>query len=357
MHTWCGEHPILEEDFLRTATDAVIPWERLSGRTLLVTGATGLIGSLLVKTLLYRADRFGTDVSIVAQVRSRARAERIFAGQRSFWGNRLFFLEADVTAPYADDFSADYIIHAASSTASRDFVEKPVDVIATALQGTRNILELAKHSRPQSVVYLSSMEVYGRLPHELVTEQDSGRLDPMAVRSSYPQSKRMAESMCAAYASQYGVRVSTARLTQTFGAGVRPDDNRVFAQFARSAMQKKDIVLCTTGQTKRDYLYTADAVRGLLSILLLAKGGEAYNISNPESYITIYDMARLCLKFGATAVRCELNEQEARKYNEEVHIRLDNSRLNALNRFDRVPLEEMFQRMITVLNEEHPSAS
>lgn len=350
MGTWCGEHPVLEDDFLRTSSDSVIPWERLNGRTLLVTGATGLIGSLLVKTLLYRADCFGTDVGVIAQVRSRARAERIFAGQKTFWGNRLVFLESDITLPYGNAFSADFIIHTASSTASRDFIEKPVDVIETTLGGTRNVLELAKRSNSESVVYLSSMEVYGKLSHELVTEKDSGRLDPMAIRSSYPQSKRMAENMCAAYASQYGVHVSTARLTQTFGAGVRPEDNRVFAQFARSAMQKKDIILCTTGQTKRDYLYTADAVRGILSILLLGKRGEAYNISNPESYITIYDMAKLCLSFGATAVRCELNEQEARKYNEELHICLDNSKLKALNNFKRIPLEEMFRRMITVLD-------
>lgn len=350
MSTWCGEHPILEEDFLRTAADSVIPWERLNGCTLLVTGATGLIGSLLVKTLLYRIDRFDTEMTVIAQVRSQAKAEKIFAGQKQFWGNRLVFLESDVTVPYEADFNVDYIVHAASSTASRDFVEKPVEVIRTTLEGTRNILELAKRSRSKSALYLSSMEVYGKLSHELVTEKDSGRLDPMAIRSSYPQSKRMAEAMCAAYAAQYGVHVSTARLTQTFGAGVRPDDSRVFAQFARSAMQKKDIILYTTGQTKRDYLYTADAVRGLLSILLLGKSGEAYNISNPESYITIYDMASLCRNFGAGEVRCELNEQEARKYNEELHIRLDNSKLNALNNFKRVSLEEMFRRMITVLD-------
>ncbi len=350
MNSWCGEHAIFEEDFLRTAADRVIPWDRLDGRTILVTGATGLIGSLLVKTLLYRADRFGTDLKVIAQVRSRSKAEQVFSGQKPFWGGRLVFLEADVLAPYSDDVHADFIVHAASSTASKDFVERPVDVIETTLQGTRNILELARKCEALSTVYLSSMEVYGKLPHELVKEKDSGWLDPLAVRSSYPQSKRMAESLCAAYAAQYGVHVSTARLTQTFGAGVHPSDNRVFAQFARSAMQKKDIVLFTTGQTKRDYLYTADAVRAILSILLLGERGEAYNISNPASYITIYDMALLCRDFGAGEVRCEINEQEARKYTEELHISLDNSKLDALNKFERVDLKEMYERMIAILN-------
>jgi len=352
MKSWCGEHPILEEDFLRTASDAIIPWSRLDGCSVLITGATGLIGSLLVKTLLYRADRFGTDVNVIAQVRSLPKAEHVFAGQKAFWGSRLTFLEADVLQPYGEDVKADFIIHTASSTVSKDFVEKPVDVIETTLQGTRNILELARRCATQSTVYLSSMEVYGKLPHERVTEKDSGYLNPLAIRSSYPQSKRMAECLCAAYAAQHGVHVSTARLTQTFGAGVQPTDNRVFAQFARSAMQKKDIVLFTTGQTKRDYLYTADAVRGILSILLLGKPGEAYNISNPASYITIYDMALLCREFGAQDVRCELNEQEARKYNEELHICLDNSKLDELNPFERVGLKEMYKRMIAVISGE-----
>lgn len=351
MATWCDEHAILGEDFHRTASDSVIPWDRLEGRTILVTGATGLIGSLLVKTLLYRADRFGTDLTVIAQVRSRSKAEQVFSRQKDFWGGRLVFLEADVLTPYAKDVRADFIVHAASSTASKDFVERPVDVIETTLQGTRNILELARRSEAQSTVYLSSMEVYGKLPHELVKEKDSGWLDPLAVRSSYPQSKRMAEGLCAAYAIQYGVHVSTARLTLTFGAGVQPSDNRVFAQFARSAMQKKDIVLFTTGQTKRDYLYTADAVRAILSILLLGGRGEAYNISNPATYITIYDMAHMCRKFGVTNVRCEINEQEARKYNTELHICLDNSKLDGLNKFKRVELEEMYRRMMATMTE------
>ena len=352
MNSWCGEHPLIEEDLLRTSSDAVIPWSRLEGRTVLVTGATGLIGSLLVKTLLFRADRFGTDVTVVAQVRNRTKAEQVFAGQKEFWNGRLLFLEADVLTAYPACFQADFIVHTASTTASRDFVEKPVEVIETTLQGTRNVLELARRCASQSTVYLSSMEVYGKLPHERVTEKDSGYLNPLAVRSSYPQSKRMAESLCAAYAAQYGVHVSTARLTPTFGAGVQPGDNRVFAQFARSAMQKKDIVLFTTGQTKRDYLYTADAVRGILSILLLGHAGEAYNISTPASYITIYDMAQLCRRFGAGEVRCELNEQEARKYNEELHIYLDNSKLDALNPFERVGLVEMYERMIATMQTE-----
>ena len=188
--------------------------------------------------------------------------------------------------------NVDYIIHGASITASRDFVEKPVETITTAIDGTRNLLELARQKNVKGMVYMSSMEVYGTpYDEQPLTEERMGYLNPLAVRSSYSESKQMVENLCVAYASEYGIPVKIVRLTQTFGPGVAGDDGRVFAEFARCAVMGKDIRLQTEGLTKRMYLYTADAVTALLTVLTKGEDGQAYNAANVNSYFYIREMA------------------------------------------------------------------
>ena len=350
QNTWCGEHPVLVEDLSSIVSDAVIPWGNLSGKRILVTGSTGLIGATLVKTLLYRADKYGEDIAVLACALSLSEAETVFSRQRAFIGKTLFFVENDVRNPMPEELQADFIIHAASPTASAYFTEKPVDTIVTAVEGTRNLLEFARGCNARGMVFLSSMEVYGKLDHELAAESDSGYLDPLLIRNSYPQGKRLAESLCAAYAAQYGIPVKICRLTQTFGPGASPTDNRVFMQFARAVKQGRDIVLHTSGGTTRDYLYTADAARGILSVLLLGEPGTAYNLSNQESNISILDMARLCASLNPEHVHVvfDCSRENQKHYLSEIHISLDGARLAALNSFPKVPLREMFERMLAV---------
>ena len=262
-------------------------------------------------------------------------------------GGILSFVCADVNEPLSVGEKVDYIVHAASVTSSQDFVSKPVDTILTTFRGTWNVLELARQVGSQSVVFLSSLEVYGNLGHECARESDNGALDILSVRNSYPQSKRTAESLCVSYYSQYGVNAKIVRLTQTFGPGVDKNDGRVFAQFARAVIEGKDIVLLSKGGTCRDYLYTADAVRGILSVLLLGKGGEAYNLSNPDSYISILDMANMCKDIsGRIDVRFDVDEEAAKKYLGEIKITLNNDAINALNNFERRSVRDAFIRMI-----------
>lgn len=348
---WKQEHPLVLNDLQGIAADAVIPWAQLADSRILVTGATGLIGTLLVKALLYYADSREISYTVVALTRSREKGRSCFAAFAPHIQQGLLEIaEGDVQQPLPETLVADYILHAASVTASAEMVSNPVGTIMTTLDGTRHILELARRSNSRSCLFLSSMEVYGRLENEWVQESDSGYLNLATVRNCYPLSKRLAENLCVAYHSQHGVHVKTARLTLTFGPGIPKSDNRVFAQFARSVLEGKDIVMHTAGTTKRDYLYTADAVRALLTILLLGADAEAYNVSDPDSYVTIRELAEITQSFNpAVQVIIHADPEQAKKYAGEVHINLDNTKLNALNPFPRTHVREMVERLLAYM--------
>jgi nucleoside-diphosphate-sugar epimerase len=196
------------------------------------------------------------------------------------------------------------------------------------------------------------MEVYGAPTDDRrVSESDFTGFDPMAPRSSYPESKRMAESMCAAFAAEHGVPVKVVRLTQTFGPGVAPGDERVFAQFSRSAVAGRDIVLHTDGTTRRSYLYTADAVTAILAVLLRGADGVAYNAANENTYCSVREMAELVARTCAptpVGVRVEADDAGRRGYAPTLTMDLDTSRLQALGWRPTVDLAEMYRRMLAV---------
>lgn len=305
------------------------------GKTILVTGATGLIGKLCVKSLL----NSGYNTQVIALVRDEAKAKNIFGESK-----RLTYLVQDINQRINTTRRVDYIIHAASTTSSKDFVEKPVETIYTAINGSRNVLEFAKNKRLEGMVYLSSLEIYGVNEKENIKEEDYGYIDILNPRSSYSESKKMVETMCISYGTEYGVPVKIARLAQTFGAGVSISDNRVFAQFAKAIINKENIVLHTKGETKRNYCYTTDAVRGIFTILTKGENNNAYNVANENSYYSISEMAHL-LENEYTKVEYKIDEVN-RGYNPTVKIALNTQKLNALGWEAKVNLKEMFERLI-----------
>lgn len=305
------------------------------GKTILVTGATGLIGKLCVKSLL----NSGYNTQVIALVRDEEKAKNIFGESK-----RLTYLVQDINQRINTTKRVDYIIHAASTTSSKDFVEKPVETIYTAINGSRNILEFAKNKRLEGMVYLSSLEIYGVNEKENIKEMDYGYIDILNPRSSYSESKKMVETMCISYGTEYGVPVKIARLAQTFGAGVSISDNRVFAQFAKAIINKENIILHTKGETKRNYCYTTDAVRGIFTILTKGENNNAYNVANENSYCSISEMAHL-LENEYTKVEYKIDEVN-RGYNPTVKIALNTEKLNALGWEAKVNLKEMFDRLI-----------
>lgn len=338
----------LRED-LDYIADSSLPFEELYHSTVLVTGATGLVGSQVVRALLNMNDKKAAGIRVVALVRNQEKAKSIFADEDT---SNLRLLVGDVTSPVDTDMDIDYIIHAASPTASKFFVEHPVETIMTAVEGTRNMLELARSKATKGMVYLSSMEAYGITDSSLdcVREEDLGYIDVLNVRSSYSEGKRICECLCASYASEYGVNVKIARLAQTFGAGISKDENRVFAQFAKSAIGHTDIVLHTLGQSVGNYCYTRDVVMAVLLLLIRGNSGEAYTVANEESSTTIADMAHMVAKeFGEGQVNVVFDIPEdvsSMGYAPDVKMKLNSDKLQSLGWKPEVSLRETYERMI-----------
>ena len=347
----CPNDGTLQED-LEAVADSDLPLTELSGSTILVTGATGLVGSETVRALACINRKRKAGITILALIRNPKKAESIYGNLLN--RGDINIVTGDLLRPdelsHAVRVPVDYIIHCAAVTASKTMVTKPVETINTAIEGTRNMLEIARMKNVKSFVYLSSMEVYGRMDtKEPVTEEMQGYVDPLAVRSNYPLSKRMCENLCAAYYAEYGLPVRIARLAQTFGAGVLPGENRVFAQFARSVMEGKDIVLHTKGTSEGNYCYTADTVRGLLTILTKGADGEAYNIANEETHTTIADMAEFAahtLAEDKIRVVFDIPESNTYGYAAETHMTLSSSKLRALGWEPHYNLEQCYRRMM-----------
>ena len=338
---------VLEEDIQQFAAHFALA-EQLKGKSFLVTGATGLIGSVFIKCLLELNRHKNLGVKVIAVVRNLQKAAQIFGKDTTDLTTMM--LELSEVGVRNLTPKVDYVIHLASPTASKFFVDNPVETLRTAFEGTTSLLEYAKQADVQAMVYASSLEVYGsNLTDELLNEDFQGYVNPIEVRSSYNIGKRACECLCHSYAKEYGVNVMIARMTQTFGAGVEYNDNRVFAQFARKAIEGENIELHTEGRTCRMYCYTTDAVSAMLYLLIHGKAGEAYNIANKKSYISIYDMAQMIKDEFSPGINVVVTPKDNQGYAPETKLRLDTTKMESLGWKPQYDLRTMFKRLIKSL--------
>lgn len=310
----------------------------------LLTGASGFIGATLAREICKK------DNHLTVIVRNEKRLDPQIAECADIICADL--RNEDSLSGIEGNF--DYIIHCAAVTASSEMVTHPVEVADGIVLGTRNMLELARRCHVKSMVYLSSMEVYGTVTDigSPRGEEELGDIDLNSPRSCYPMAKRMAEHYCHIYQKEYGVPVKIARLAQTFGTGVRQDDNRVFMQFARAAVQGKDIVLKTTGNSVGNYCDTMDAIDAILLILEKGIGGEVYNVVNEKNTMSIRAMAELVadrLSEGRTKVQICPEERSVTGYAPDTALRLSSQKLRDLGWTPTKEMVDMYQDVIDSL--------
>lgn len=314
----------------------------LDGSAILVTGATGLIGSMLVKTVLAAAKKYSFRIKIIGQVRNLEKAKKVYGD---------LFEEIEFVSN--SNVSCDYIVHTVSPTTSKFFIEHPVETITASVESAMQILEVAKNNGA-SVVYLSSMEQYG-VPYEYgqkMTEDKVGVIDHLNIRSSYSESKRLCECLCASYAAEYNVNVKIARLAQTFGAGVPLTDNRMPMQFAKAVVKDKDIVLHTEGKSISNFVYLADAITGILIILERGKKGEAYNVCNDVETRSVREIAELVADEVAEGkISVLIEKQENMGYAPDTAMYLDSGKLCDLGWNAQVDMKEGYRRLVEYLRE------
>ena len=278
----------------------------LSGKSFLITGANGLIGSYLVDYL----DFVGANV--YAMSRSIEKLKKRFQNKTN-----VKLIEQDLNEPINIDIAFDYVIHTASNSHPLAFSKDPVGTMKTNLFGTINLLEHIKN-RGGKFLYLSSGEVYGNNIDHDFTEEDLGIVDTKIARSCYPESKRAAETLCVSYNAQYGVDVNVTRLCYVYGPTITDDNSRADAQFLRNALDNKDIIMKSKGEQKRTYCYVADAVSALLYILLNGENAQVYNIANPNSIVSVAQYAKTLADIAKVNLKFELpDEVEAKGYSKQ----------------------------------------
>lgn len=321
--------------------------DQLQGSVFLITGATGLIGATLIRCLL----ALNKQIKIIAPVRNISKANDIFDKNQI---NSIEFINCDfIDYDYSQIGNIDFIVHCAAPTSSKFFVEHPVETFNTIMLGTQKMLSLANDKKIKSMVYLSSLEVYGEIQDDsnTIVEEYQGYLNPTTVRACYPMAKRATENLCCLYAAEYNTPVKIARLTQTTGAGIAKDDNRVIAQFARLAAQNQDIILHTTGESARPYCYVTDSISAILFILLKGSAGESYNVANEDTYISAKNMASFVQENFNPNIHVKIEINENMGYAPATKQRLSASKLRQLGWNPKYGLKEIFDQLIRFLRD------
>lgn len=300
---------IVTEDIKWLVEKYPVPWDRLRGKTVMITGASGFLAAYMVETLMYLNEVRGLDTTVIALVRNLSRYEVRF---RDFICRpELICIKQDIRDPVVPDRHVDFIIHAASQASPKYYSMDPVGTLSANVFGLAHLLELARQSKAEGLLYFSSGEVYGETTHVQTSEADYGYLDPLAVRSCYAESKRMGENMCVSWHHQFGVPARIVRPFHTYGPGMRFDDGRVYADFVADIVHGRDIILKSDGKARRAFCYLADATAGFWMVLLMGEDARAYNIGNPKEVVSIRELAqRVASLYPEKGIKVKFQQRE-----------------------------------------------
>lgn len=301
-------------------------FKEIYGKKILITGASGLIGSSVVDVIYMLNELFEAGIFLYICGRSVAGLKKRFPYLEN---NRSEFVIYDALSPISIEESIDFVIHAASPASPNEYVTTPVQTIMTNIMGTNNLLELVRKQGYGRLVYVSSSEAYGIDNNEKLIESNTlSTFDLCRTRSSYPASKALAELLVKSYVEQYDINACAVRPGYIFGPTARETDIRVSSQFAYMAANGEEIVLKSDGSQVRSYCYCLDCASAILSVLIRGIKGEMYNISNNYSYMSIREVADIYACSGNVNVKFEApSESEKKAFNKITESILDSSKL------------------------------
>lgn len=330
-----------------------LPWDKLRDKSVLLSGATGMIGSFFVDVLLNMNEKDKLNCTIYALGRNEQKAKARFSKYTE--SKNLIFVPYDVNIPFVQDNIeiVDYVLHLASNTHPMQYATDPIGTITTNIIGLQNMLEFAVAHHATRFAFASSNEIYGnnRGDVELFDESYCGYIDSNSLRAGYPESKRCGEALCQAYRTQKELDVVIPRLTRSYGPTLQMTDTKALSQFIKKGLAKENIVLKSAGTQYYSYCYTADSVSGLLTILLKGESGEAYNIADEKSDIMLKDLAQLVADYVGTKVIFEIpDEIEACGYSKATKARLNGNKLSRLGWRMNYTINQGIQRTIDVLS-------
>lgn len=317
--------------------------ETLHGKTILITGATGMVGTHLIDALMLLGD-----VKVYAVGRDKNRAmDRL----GSYYDSPLFtFVEQDVCNKFPSDIKPDIIIPLASNTHPRAYSQYPVETMLINIKGAEHALNLAVETGA-TVLYPSTVEVYGNaIGEDTFSEDYTGKLNLSTSRSCYTESKRSAEAMCQSFIAEKGAKVKIVRLSRLFGPTMLMTDSKASSQFIKKALAHEDIILKSEGNQLFSYTYITDAVRAMLHVLIYGEVGTAYNISCESCDVRLKEFAGLCAQYNGKDVIFELpSETERKGFSVAQKAVLDNSRLRSIGWTPLYNMKEALWRTLDII--------
>ena len=331
-----------------------LPWEKLHDSSVVISGATGLIGSFLVDVILEKNINSDLDCKVYALVRNEEKARKRFS--KFTEDSRFVFIPYDVKMPFVSDDieDVDYVLHLASNTHPLQYSTDPIGTITTNIIGAQNMLDFAVMHHAKCFAFASSNEIYGenRGDVEFFDEGYCGYINSNTMRAGYPESKRCGEALCQAYKEQKGLNIVIPRLTRSYGPTMLMSDTKAISQFIKKGIVGEDIVLKSAGTQYYSYQYVADSVSGLLTILLCGNNGEAYNIADEHSDIMLKDLAAIIAGLTRGKVVFQIPDAvEAAGYSTATKARLSGHKLAQLGWKPRYDINSGIERTIAILRE------